>query len=153
MSRCRTSRRPLKPVQSSSIASYTNAVSFLENEGGEMLVLSRKDGDVIHIGNDILVRVISSDFGRVKLGVEAPDNVDICRGEIRSASRHDANDKGCRMATGRPDLCEAAECLSCGGDRQICPRCDGIGLDSVESRTSCGRCGGKGELTCPDCGL
>ena len=58
-----------------------------------MLVLSRKLGEVITIGDDISVTVLAVDGERVKLGVAAPVEVPIHREEIyqrignRSSSR------------------------------------------------------------------
>ena len=49
-----------------------------------MLVLSRKAQQGIWIGDDVLVRVLSIDQGRVKLGIEAPADVRIDREELRS---------------------------------------------------------------------
>ncbi len=49
-----------------------------------MLVLSRKRGEKICIGDDIVVVIIRA--GRnVRLGIEAPPEVPIHRGEIRQA--------------------------------------------------------------------
>jgi len=47
-----------------------------------MLVLSRKVGERIHIGNDIIVTVLSVRGGRVRVGIEAPDGVQIKREEL-----------------------------------------------------------------------
>lgn len=47
-----------------------------------MLVLTRKVDEKIRIGDDITVTVVKIDKGTVKLGIEAPDNVDIVREEI-----------------------------------------------------------------------
>jgi carbon storage regulator len=47
-----------------------------------MLVLTRKPGEQIVIGNNIRLTVVSVGPGRVKLGIEAPDNVRIDRQEI-----------------------------------------------------------------------
>jgi carbon storage regulator len=47
-----------------------------------MLVLSRKAGETINIGEGVTVRVIRLEGGRVRLGVEAPENVRILRGEL-----------------------------------------------------------------------
>ena len=49
-----------------------------------MLILSRKEGDSIVIGGDIRVIVLSSDRHGVRLGIEAPSDVRILRGEIVS---------------------------------------------------------------------
>jgi carbon storage regulator len=47
-----------------------------------MLVLSRKVGEVLVIGNDITVTVLAVDGDRVKLGVAAPAEVPIHREEV-----------------------------------------------------------------------
>jgi len=47
-----------------------------------MLVLSRKCGEVLVIGNDITVTVLAVDGDRVKLGVAAPAEVPVHREEI-----------------------------------------------------------------------
>jgi carbon storage regulator len=47
-----------------------------------MLVLSRKLGEKIHIGSDIIITVVSVDSNRVRLGFEAPDDVRILRSEL-----------------------------------------------------------------------
>ena len=44
-----------------------------------MLVLSRKVGERILIGDDIVVMVVRIDGGQVKLGFEAPGEVSIVR--------------------------------------------------------------------------
>jgi carbon storage regulator len=47
-----------------------------------MLILSRKPGDAILIGDGIRVVVVSSDRRGVRLGIEAPSDVTILREEI-----------------------------------------------------------------------
>ena len=47
-----------------------------------MLVLTRKQGDTIQIGDSIVVKVISTGRGKVKLGIEAPDHIRVLRGEL-----------------------------------------------------------------------
>lgn len=47
-----------------------------------MLVLTRKAGEAIHIGGDVFVRVIQTTAGRVRLGIVAPSEVPVTRGEI-----------------------------------------------------------------------
>ena len=48
-----------------------------------MLVLSRKVGDSIQIGDSIKIRVSRISGSRVTLGIEAPDSVRIVRGELK----------------------------------------------------------------------
>ncbi len=47
-----------------------------------MLVLTRKVGEKLVIGNSIRISVVSIGPGRVKLGIEAPADVTIDREEI-----------------------------------------------------------------------
>lgn len=47
-----------------------------------MLVLSRKIGEVITIGNSVRVRVLSFDRGVVRLGIEAPKSIPVHRKEV-----------------------------------------------------------------------
>lgn len=47
-----------------------------------MLLLSRKVGEVITIGNSVKITVISFDRGKVRLGIEAPKNIPVHRKEI-----------------------------------------------------------------------
>jgi carbon storage regulator len=47
-----------------------------------MLVLSRKVGETIVIGEGIRVTVVSMAGGRIRLGVEAPQAVPVFRGEL-----------------------------------------------------------------------
>ena len=47
-----------------------------------MLILTRKIDEEIKIGSEITVRVLSISEGQIKLGITAPDNIAIFRGEI-----------------------------------------------------------------------
>jgi len=49
-----------------------------------MLVLSRKLDEEIYIG-DICVKVVEINRGAVKLGIEAPKEMQILRGELKKA--------------------------------------------------------------------
>lgn len=47
-----------------------------------MLVLTRKLGENISIGDDITVKVVSIRGRQVKLGIDAPKSLQVHRGEI-----------------------------------------------------------------------
>jgi len=47
-----------------------------------LLILARKSNESINIGDDIVITVLSIDGGTVKLGVEAPKEVKLLRGEV-----------------------------------------------------------------------
>ena len=49
-----------------------------------MLVLSRKLGETITIGDDVRVTVLHLACGRVRLGIEAPMDVPVHRAELRA---------------------------------------------------------------------
>jgi carbon storage regulator len=52
-----------------------------------MLVLSRKVGERIHVGDNIVLEIRRIAGNRVTLALDAPRNVRILRGELESAAR------------------------------------------------------------------
>lgn len=53
-----------------------------------MLVLSRKAKEIINIGDNIIVRVEKISGNRVQISIQAPDNVNIKRGELIELKVH-----------------------------------------------------------------
>jgi carbon storage regulator len=47
-----------------------------------MLVLSRRDGEQIVVGDNVIIKVLAVAHGRVRVGIEAPRNVQVRRSEI-----------------------------------------------------------------------
>lgn len=47
-----------------------------------MLILTRKIGEAIQIGDDIKIRLLEVKGGQVKIGIEAPDQVAVHREEV-----------------------------------------------------------------------
>jgi carbon storage regulator len=47
-----------------------------------MLVLSRREGEKIRLGDSIVVTVVKVAGDRVRLGIEAPSDVLVLRGEL-----------------------------------------------------------------------
>ena len=47
-----------------------------------MLVLTRKRAEMIRIGDDVVIKVIKTGNGSVKLGIEAPAHVRVLRAEL-----------------------------------------------------------------------
>lgn len=54
-----------------------------------MLVLSRKYGEKIMIGNDIEITVVEIDRGKVRLGITAPRQMPIMRTELIETPHED----------------------------------------------------------------
>ncbi|TWU40139.1 hypothetical protein Q31b_34840 [Novipirellula aureliae] len=57
-----------------------------------MLVLSRKVGETIEIGSDITLIITRATSGRVQIGIDAPREVAVRRGELRKEPRFTADD-------------------------------------------------------------
>ena len=51
-----------------------------------MLILQRKTGESLLIGEDITIRVVSVDGTRVRLAISAPEDVSILRSELVTAA-------------------------------------------------------------------
>ena len=56
-----------------------------------MLVLTRKYQEKIRIGNDITITVLRTKGKAVRLGIEAPSNVPVIRGELKFEEQADAS--------------------------------------------------------------
>lgn len=50
-----------------------------------MLILQRKEGQAIYIGDDIVITLVSSEKGRARIAIQAPSDVSILREELREA--------------------------------------------------------------------
>jgi carbon storage regulator len=59
-----------------------------------MLCLTRKNGERIMVGDGIVITVIESMNGRVRIGVEAPQGVRIDREEVFKAKKEQASANG-----------------------------------------------------------
>ncbi len=67
-----------------------------------MLVLSRKVGERIQIGEDIHLVVLKSTGGRVQVGIDAPQEISIRRCEVPDQSRSRAVPLVGRSSTQQP---------------------------------------------------
>lgn len=55
-----------------------------------MLVLTRKEGEKIRIGDDIVVTVVRTGNDKVRLGIEAPSETVILRSELQETKKEEA---------------------------------------------------------------
>ncbi|MDG0978428.1 MAG: carbon storage regulator CsrA [Halieaceae bacterium] len=58
-----------------------------------MLILTRKVGESITIGEDVTITVVASKGGQVRIGIDAPKNVSITRAELSDAKPANAEVK------------------------------------------------------------
>jgi len=49
-----------------------------------MLILTRSPGQVLHIGDDITLTLLTVRNGQVRIGIEAPRNIEIVREEAKT---------------------------------------------------------------------
>lgn len=56
-----------------------------------MLVLTHTIGSVVHIGDDIVLKIISINKNKIKVGYSAPESVSILRDEVKQ--RQDAKEQ------------------------------------------------------------
>ena len=61
-----------------------------------MLVLSRKPGEQVVIGNDITITVVEVQGNRVRVGIDAPEQVRILRGELACWQQEPEGEQGSR---------------------------------------------------------
>jgi carbon storage regulator len=93
-------------------------VSLLNSEGGTMLVLGRKIGEKVYIGENVCVTVLDIDRGKIRLGIEAPRGVPVYRSEIAADHLRQHNNAG------RP----VPESQHVTRARRRCPKCAAVVL-------------------------
>ena len=63
-----------------------------------MLVLSRKENERLFIGENIVVTIVRIAGGLVRLGIEAPPEIQIQREEVRTRERFEQDEPLTRVA-------------------------------------------------------
>lgn len=58
-----------------------------------MLVLSRKEGEKLRLGDEILITVVKVGADKVRLGIQAPSNLLILRDELDTHDQIEAEDE------------------------------------------------------------
>lgn len=69
-----------------------------------MLVLSRKDGEKIRIGENVFVTLVRGSNGKARLGIEAPADVQVVRDEIDDPNRAPRKKEPCPLGDKCPCL-------------------------------------------------
>jgi len=71
-----------------------------------MLVLQRKAGESIRVGDDIEIHILAVEHDKVKVGLVAPRHVQIVRSELYGSIREE-NVRASRTAVPREELLKA----------------------------------------------
>jgi carbon storage regulator len=71
-----------KPLQPKNLRLQGNDDHKDDRQGGRMLVLTRKKGEGIIIGENIRITILDNKEGRVRVGIEAPPEKKIFRTEV-----------------------------------------------------------------------
>src|ERR1043165_3594306 len=83
ISRCaslaRAEQRATIDHQTSDFAKF---IVLLSRRMTAMLVFTRKTGEKIHIGSDITITVVSIGGNKLRIGIEAPEDITILRAEL-----------------------------------------------------------------------
>lgn len=69
-----------------------------------MLILTRKSGEELLLDGQIRIRVLSTRTGSVRLGIEAPADVIVLRGELDLVHRLFSHDQPDCLAVGHTKL-------------------------------------------------
>lgn len=64
---------------------------LMEKGDKDMLVLGRKPGEYVIIDGNIIVKVVKSDEGHLRLAIDAPKHVSILRGELADEKKAAVN--------------------------------------------------------------
>jgi len=79
-----------------------------------MLVLTRRPGEDVYIGDDIFVRIIGVKGNQVKVGITAPDDLHILRGELLGELPLMCHRDDCNWVDATNEVVRSGEvCLTC----------------------------------------
>ena len=63
-------------------------IGLKKQQGGCMLVITRKQNQTILINGDTEIRISAINGNEVKIGISAPEDVDVVRGELLQENRN-----------------------------------------------------------------
>jgi len=73
-----------------------------------MLVLTRKEGETIAIGDEIEIRVLRIDGDQIRLGIVAPRQMTVLRGELLKEINQETTDAAATKTTTAANLKDLA---------------------------------------------
>ena len=74
----------------------------MEEEEGTMLVLSRHRDESIIIGDDIVVTIVDIRGDKVRLGINAPQDIPVHRQEVFEAIKRESQNQSQKAPEARP---------------------------------------------------
>ena len=74
-----------------------------------MLILTRRSGETVHIGDDVIVTVLAVKGNQVRIGINAPRNVAVDREEIFERKRSENAARHLGSPSGEPSASESAK--------------------------------------------
>lgn len=69
-----------------------------------MLILTRKIEEEVKIGSDITIKILSISDNQIKIGIDAPNNVQIFRGEVYNKVKQNTLDASKSVSSSMVDL-------------------------------------------------
>ena len=72
---------------------FSECANYPDVKDDKVLVLKRKQGEVIIVGEDIEIRRIKVDADRASIGIVAPDNVAVHRKEVAEQIKSQLDDE------------------------------------------------------------
>lgn len=69
-----------------------------------MLILTRKIEEEVKIGSDITIKILSISDNQIKIGIDAPNNVQIFRGEVYNKVKQNTLDASKSVSSSVVDL-------------------------------------------------
>ena len=100
-----------------------------------MLVLSRKESERIRVGDSIVVTVVRLTKDRVRLGIEAPDDVLVLRDELEKESNTEVvSEPRLKPAAKAGGAAPLARKMSVFSNRQPAPNCSVALEEETESQ-------------------
>jgi carbon storage regulator len=72
---------------------FSECVNYPDVKDDKVLVLKRKQGEVIIVGEDIEIHLIKVYSGRASIGIVAPDNVAVHRKEVAERIKSQLDDE------------------------------------------------------------
>jgi carbon storage regulator len=75
----------------------------VSKEENRMLIITRRPGEKIMLGDDVIIEVIEAGGSSVRIGIDAPRSIPVYRGEIWAAVKEESAAAAASEAEAVPD--------------------------------------------------